>query len=163
MNVMAIGDYQEPLKTLILAKAWSDIVACNQLADLMWQKTYFKNMPCDYLVPVPLHWMRQAKRGYNQAQEIAFGLARKRNVTVESIIARRKSTPFQSSLPHQDRLGNVKDAFVLTAAHYEKYHNKNIVLVDDLMTSGATLAAAAKVLLPLKPASINALVACRVL
>lgn len=163
MTVMALSDYQEPLKTLLLAKAWGDIIACKQLGQLIWQMTYFKHMPCDYLVPIPLHWIRFAKRGYNQAEEIAQELAVARTVSVATIVSRTQNTPFQSSLAHDKRLGNVKNAFTLATNDAAKYENKHIVLVDDLMTTGATLAAAAKVLLPLKPASINAIVACRVI
>jgi ComF family protein len=163
INVMAIGNYQEPLKSMILAKAWGDIVACNQLGQLLWQVTYFKSIPCDYLVPIPLHWLRFAKRGYNQAHEIADTLATYKKVPVAPLLKRVRYTPFQSSIALAQRAENVKDIFMLKqpidARHY---HSKHIVLVDDLMTTGATLVSAAKALLPLKPASINAIVVCRV-
>lgn len=162
MTVIAISNYQEPLKSLILAKSWGDIVACNQLADLIWQMTYFKHMPCDYLVPIPLHWMRYAKRGYNQAEEIAHALSRYKSAPVANILKRVKNTPFQSSLEHDKRMANVKEAFALKNGDYSKYHNKHLMLVDDLMTTGSTLAYSAKVLLPLAPASLTALVVCRV-
>ena len=163
MTVLAIADYQEPLKTLILAKAWGDITACNQLGQLIWQMTYFKHMPCDYLIPVPLHWMRKAKRGYNQAEEIAQVLGDYRNVEVANIIARVKNTPFQSSLAFDKRLGNVKTAFELAKADHTRFHNKHLVIVDDLMTTGSTLAACAKQLMKLNPASVTAVVVSRVL
>ncbi len=162
MTVIAVSDYQEPLKSLILAKSWGDIVACNQLGQLIWQMTYFKHMPCDYLIPIPLHWMRFAKRGYNQAEEIAKVLAEQKNVPVATILKRVKNTPFQSSLAHHKRMGNVKEAFALKNGDHAKYHNKHLVLVDDLMTTGSTLAYSAKLLLPFKPASITAVVVCRV-
>lgn len=162
MTVIAVSDYQEPLKSLILAKSYCDIVACNQLGQLIWQMTYFKHMPCDYLVPIPLHWMRYAKRGYNQAEEIAKVLSAERTVPVATILERVRHTPFQSSLAHEKRMGNVKEAFALKNIDYALYHNKHIVLVDDLMTTGSTLASAAKVLLPLQPASITAVVVARV-
>lgn len=162
MTVLAICDYQEPLKSLILAKSWGDIVVSKQLGDLIWRMTYFKHMPCDYLIPIPLHWMRYAKRGYNQAEEIAKVLAQHRNVAVKNLLKRTKHTPFQSSLSYEKRLPNVKEAFELSTTDYEKYHNKHLILVDDLMTTGSTLASCAKALLPLKPASITAVVVCRV-
>jgi ComF family protein len=163
MTVISISDYQEPLKSLILAKSWGDIVASNQLGQLIWQMTYFKHMPCDYLMPIPLHWMRYAKRGYNQAEEIANVLSKYKNIPVANILKRVKNTPFQSSLAHDKRMGNVKEAFALKNGDHSKYHNNHLVLVDDLMTTGSTLAYSAKVLLPLKPASITAVVVCRVI
>jgi ComF family protein len=162
MTVLAAGAYQEPLKTLIIAKSWSDIIASRQLGQLAWELSYFKHIPCDYLVPIPLHWLRKAKRGYNQAEEIAQVLAQYKQCDVAHLIGRSKHTPFQSSLAFDKRLDNVKNVFTLTTHNPEQYYNKHIVLVDDLMTTGATLASAAKVLLPLKPASINTLVVARV-
>ncbi len=162
MTVLAIADYQEPLKTLLLSKSWSDITACSQLGQLIWKMTYFKHMPCDYLVPVPLHWMRHAKRGYNQAHEIAKALAVERNVPVANILKRVKNTPFQSSLATELRASNVKEAFQLKlSTHVSLYENKHLVLVDDLMTTGSTLIACAKQLLPLNPASVVAVVVSR--
>lgn len=162
MTVIAVSDYQEPLKSLILAKSWGDIVASNQLGQLIWQMTYFKQMPCDFLIPIPLHWMRYAKRGYNQAEEIARVLAAYKNVPVTTILKRVKHTPFQSSLAHDKRMGNVKEAFALKNSDLTIYQNKHLVLVDDLMTTGSTLVSAAKVLLPLHPQSITAVVVARV-
>ncbi len=162
MAVIAVSDYQEPLKSLILAKSWGDIVASNQLGQLIWQMTYFKQMPCDFLIPIPLHWMRYAKRGYNQAEEIARVLAAYKNVPVTTILKRVKHTPFQSSLAHDKRMGNVKEAFALKNSDLTIYQNKHLVLVDDLMTTGSTLVSAAKVLLPLHPQSITAVVVARV-
>lgn len=162
MSVLAIADYQEPLKTLLLAKAWSDITACKQLGKLIWDMTYFKHMPCDYLIPVPLHWMRHAKRGYNQAEEIAKALAHERNVPVAPILKRVKNTPFQSALAPELRASNVKEAFQITSStNTHLFENKHLVLVDDLMTTGSTLIASAKQLLLLKPASITAVVVSR--
>lgn len=162
MTVLAISDYQEPLKSLILSKSWSDIVAAHQLGQLLWQMSYFKHMQCDYLVPIPLHWMRFAKRGYNQAEEIAKVLSQHKNVPVAHILSRSRNTPFQSSIAADKRLANVKDAFILKKVDPQLYHNKNLVLVDDLMTSGATLISAAKTLLKCQPAAVHALVVCRV-
>ena len=163
MNVMAACGYKEPVKSLILGKARSDKIASEQLGQLIWQYTYFKHLPCDYLVPIPLHWMRYAKRGYNQAEEIAHVLAREKNIGVENILYRTKNTPFQSSIAFDQRLENVKNVFSLKTNSPEEYYNKHFVIVDDLMTTGATLQSAAKALLPLKLASINAIVACRVI
>ncbi len=162
MTVIAIADYQEPLKTLLLSKSWSDITVCKQLGKLIWEMTYFKHMPCDYLIPVPLHWLRHAKRGYNQADEIAKTLGKERNVPVANILARIKNTPFQSALAPELRASNVKHAFAIkSSTNTALFENKHVVLVDDLMTTGSTLIACAKQFLTLKPASITAVVVSR--
>lgn len=161
MTVMAVSGYQDPLRSLILAKARKDILASRQMGQLIWQMTYFKHMPCDYLIPIPLHWMRFMQRGYNQAQEIAKELSHLRHVPVAPILKRTRNTPFQSALQTNKRFDNVKDAFALKITPEEQFYNKHLVLVDDLMTTGSTLACAAKILMPLKPASINTIVVSR--
>lgn len=162
MMVMAACAYKEPVKSLIIAKSWGDIIAGQQLGQLVWEYSYFKHLPCDYLIPVPLHWMRQAKRGYNQAEEIAHTLAAYKKVQVAPIVTRIRNTPFQSSVTHDQRYSNVKQAFELKNVDASIYAHKHLVIVDDLMTTGSTLAHVAKILLPLQPASITALVASRV-
>lgn len=161
--VMAACEYKEPVKSLIIAKSWGDIIAGDQLGHITWEYSYFKHIPCDYLIPVPLHWLRTAKRGYNQAEEIAKTLAKLKQSEVASIVARIRNTPFQSSMTHDQRHTNVKHAFALKNIDVSLYYNKHLVIVDDLMTTGSTLSQVAKVLLPLQPASITALVTCRVI
>ncbi len=162
ITVFAVSDYKEPIKPLILAKGWSNIVASKQLGQLIWQLTYFKNIPCDVLVPIPLHWTRFSWRGYNQAEEIAHELSKQSGKPVVQLLKRIKRTAHQSKLTHDKRAQNVKDIFNIAQKDKNKYEGKHIVLVDDLMTTGATLRTAAKELYKLKPASISAVVACRV-
>ncbi len=162
LTIHAIAEYREPLRPLILAKGWSDIIAAYQLGELMWQHTNFKNIPADYLIPVPLHWTRFAWRGYNQAEEMAKVLGAKRNIPVATIVRRVKKTRFQSSLSAEDRQRNVAEAFVLTDNDENLYRGKHLVLVDDLYTTGATIRETAKALTALKPASMAAVVPCRV-
>lgn len=161
MTIFAISDYREPIRSLILAKSRSDITASKQLGTLIWMHTPLRNMPIDCLIPIPLHWTRFAHRGYNQADEIAQILAHNASKPVIHAIKRTKRTQFQSKLTHGNRLDNVRDAFTI---NYDGsyFHNKHIVFVDDLMTTGATLQALAKMIIKHKPASISAVVACRV-
>lgn len=162
MSVLAIADYQDPIRNLILAKNWSDIIASKQLGELIWQLTNYKYMPADYIVPVPLHWTRYAWRGFNQAEEIANVLGRYRTIPVVPLVKRSKKTRFQATLSAADRAGNVKEAFSLTTNDLEQYRGKHIIIVDDLMTTGSTLIATAKVLTTVAPATITAIVPCRV-
>jgi len=161
MKVFAPGAYKGPLKKLILAKGRSDIVACGQLAELIWERTYLKNIHYDYCVPIPLHWTRRAKRGYNQAEEMAHVLAKKSGNPTVHLLKRHKRTKFQSTCSADGRTENLSGAFVLTGKNHEQYKNKHILLVDDLMTTGATLKAAARELIKLRPASIRVVVGAR--
>ena len=162
MKVIAISNYVDPIKFFILAKGHSNIAAACQLGQLIWQHTSFKHMPCDVLVPVPLHWMRYASRGYNQAEEIARVLGSYAQKPVSSLVRRTHHTQFQSRIPFGSRHENVQDAFMLCVKNPKLYQGKHIIIVDDLMTSGATLRMVAKELLKLYPASITAVVAARV-
>jgi len=154
--------YQDPVRKLVLQKRSGIIAGSYALAELIWQKTVLKNMSCDVIVPVPLHWTRILMRGFNQAREMGKILARKKGCACVEILKREKRTAYQSDLPIEHRAANVREAFVLRASA-RTYVGKHIILLDDLMTTGSTLRAAAKVLLTLKPASLTIIVACRTL
>ena len=166
IKVFAASAYIEPLKSLILKKAFSEKLASKQLAQIILENIEFNNIDFDYLIPVPLHWTRYAKRGYNQAQVIAQALSKKLNKPVLDILKRTKRTAFQSSLRVESRKDNVKNVFDIKL-FYKKFNpkileNKKILLIDDLYTTGATLKNSSKILLSLNPKSINSVVACRV-
>jgi len=164
VKVFAVGTYTDPLRFLILAKSWSNSVASRQLGQLMWEMTYIRNVPFDVIVPIPLHWMRYSWRGYNQSEEMARELARRCDKPVANLLKRVRYAPFQSAVSPEKRVENVKDVFLLRMLKEERaqYVGKHILLVDDLLTSGATVRAAAKELNKLKPASITIIVAARV-
>ena len=163
MTVFAITDYKDPLKRMILAKGWSDTLASHQLGQLLWEKTALSLVDYDYIVPIPLHWTRYAWRGFNQAEEIAKALQKKKNVPIVHLLKRIKKTAFQSELVATERAKNVKEAFVLNVVQHHNYKGKHILLVDDLMTTGSTLSSAAKELLLLQPRKITVAVVCRVI
>lgn len=162
MKVFAVSDYKPPLRNLVLSKSGGHIAASAQLGELIWEKTVISHQVIDYLIPVPLHWSRFAWRGYNQADEIAKVLAQKSGKPCARIIKRITCRPFQSHVAQSDREANVKGAFQLCGDTHQ-YHNKHLVIVDDVITTGATLKEIGKQLLPLKPASLSAVVACRVI
>jgi len=161
MKVMAVSAYQDPIKSLILAKGGGNIVASTQLGTLIWDMTYLRHARFDYIVPIPLHWTRQAHRGFNQAEEIANIIAEKSGKKVVHLLKRTKRTKFQSSVSGQGRHENVKNAFAFALDNINDYKNKRFLLVDDLMTTGSTLKAAARELIKLKPLSLVVVVAAR--
>ena len=94
----------------------------------------------DLIVPVPLHNSRKRKRGYNQSAKFAEGLSNSLGIPWdESISVRKKRTSTQTRKSKLDRWENVKDVFGVDVA--EKVFNKRILLVDDVITTGATLEA----------------------
>lgn len=161
MPVHAVGAYQDPLRSLILSKNFGNRAACKQLGSLVWEETLLRQVPFDYVVPIPLHWTRYARRGYNQAEVIARELALLSGCKMSNALRRIRRTPFQAGLNVAERGVNVHAAFTL-APSAQELAGKHIVLVDDLATTGSTLKEAGKVLLHAQPASIIAVVVCRV-
>lgn len=160
--VHAISDYKEPLKSLILAKNYSDYSASINIANLIYKHTNIKNLEFDYFVPVPLHWTRYAWRGFNQAEVIAKHLSKLTNKPIAFCITRSKKTEFQASLQSKERVLNVLNAFTINENNSQEFYGKTFVIIDDLMTTGSTLKSVAKNLIKYKPKSIHAVVACRV-
>jgi len=162
MTVFALGAYEGALAQLVRAKQYRSISAAQQLGQLLADQVQTWNMPIDYVVPVPLHWRRYAWRGYNQAEVMAQVIAQMRKVPVMKSLKRTRYTAYQMTQSAHGRIQNVLNVFSVGEDALEKYTGKHMVIVDDLMTTGATLEAVARALLPLKPASITALVGCRV-
>ncbi|MBQ9864762.1 MAG: ComF family protein [Bacteroidales bacterium] len=94
----------------------------------------------DYIVPVPLHWLRQLRRGYNQSQLLALAISDDLNVPVaDKNLYRHLYTSSQTHKDRQQRTQNVSSAF--RVRHPEKLAGKHILLIDDVITTGATIEA----------------------
>jgi len=163
MTVFAISDYKDPLRKLILAKSWSDSLSSYQMGQMLWEMLPLQELDCDIVVPIPLHWTRYAWRGFNQAHEMARVISKKKNIPLYHALKRTKKTEYQSALASALRGPNLKQAFALNDALIKSCADKHILLIDDLMTTGSTLRAAAKTLLAAKVRKITVAVVCRVI
>jgi ComF family protein len=98
----------------------------------------------DVAVPVPLHWRKKLDRGFNQAELLAREVAGHRGIPVSRALRRRKAGAVQASLSLAERRRNVAGVFELTTK--PEIAGKRILLIDDVMTTGATASACASVL-----------------
>lgn len=162
LTVYTLTRYTDPLRPMLFAKYRSDIAVIEKLAQLIWEKSVLPHVKIDCLVPIPLHWTRNAKRGFNQAEILANYVSTYSNIQIIHALKRTRRTEFQVRVENIDRRLNVKNAFELTNFDFD-IAGKHIMLVDDSCTTGSTAIEAAKILTLLKRASINMIVACRAL
>ena len=102
---------------------------------------------CDLMVPVPLHRKRLKQRGYNQSEIIALGASEITGIPVASrLINRNKNMRSQTLMNRQERFANMETAFSLCDGAPD-LHGKKILIIDDIITTGATLEACSLVLL----------------
>ncbi len=116
----------------------------------------------DYILPVPIHKKRLRERGFNQSTLLAKGIAKATGVSVETdTLIRQKNTSPQSSLDRNARQTNIIGAFELLRE--EVVRGKNILIFDDVFTTGATVREAVKVLWNADPTEIDILTLARTL
>ncbi len=112
--------------------------------------TVKNNTTITHLVPVPLHWRKKLKRGYNQSEIIAEGILKGMNhkpTIIPNLLIRKAFTKTQTKKERVDRWHNVKDAFTLNKRSAKSITTADhILLIDDVLTTGATLEACATIL-----------------
>lgn len=135
----------DPLKLAIHKLKYKNLHSlASELAKLLEACLLQHPLPIDVIVPVPLHPSRHKERGYNQATVLAKSLSRLIKKPVDDkTLKRRKKTRSQMTLKAADRQENVANAFVCLSNRLE---DKNILLIDDVCTTGATLDACAQAL-----------------
>jgi ComF family protein len=151
-GLWVVGLYEDPLKAAIQAlKYHGKRQVAGPLGRLL-AATYQRQVrdgtrvQFDALLPVPLHPQRQAERGYNQATLLARRLAREVGLPLrEDVLRRARQTPPQVGLDKAKRRANVAGAFTCPPDH-PALVGKTLLLVDDVCTTGATLAACAAAL-----------------
>jgi ComF family protein len=154
---VAVGDYDGTLRDIIHALKYDGRRSvAPRLARIMKEYGGAVLQGVDVVVPVPLHRARERERGFNQADDLARGLG----VPVATALRRMRHTPPQVSLSAADRAANVREAFALAPRFVVS--QRVVVLVDDVITTGATLDACARVLKRAGAREVRALTAARV-
>ena len=120
-------------------------------------------LPQMLVAPVPLHWLRLLKRRYNQAALLSSGVAQLAALQhCPDLLQRRHSTGNQDGRSRDQRFANMAEALSVHPRRQHLVRDRHILLVDDVMTSGATLAAAAEACLAAGAIGISVLVMARV-
>lgn len=157
----AVGEYEGTLREVIHALKYSGRLSLAvPLAAQMRHRGGEIIADADCVVPVPLHWRREYRRGFNQAYEIARHLG----PPVVKALRRRRATRAQVELPADRRRANVAGAFATRKSRFRDpaIRGKTVLLVDDVSTTGATLEACAHVLKERGASAVFALTAARV-
>lgn len=114
------------------------------------------NVSADLIIPVPLHLSKKRERGYNQSEAIAGGVASELEIPIETkIIKRNRFTKSQTKLNREERIANVKEAFGIN--NYCDLTGKTVFILDDVITSGATVAGCAGPVKSMNAAKVIAL------
>jgi ComF family protein len=153
-----------PIRTLVhLLKYGDRIEIARPLGRWMARAGVELLAAADVIVPVPLHRLRLAQRRFNQAAALAHSVSAVCGVATDFLALERvKSTPPQVGLSKLQRAGNVQGAFRVAEAAQMRISGRRIVLVDYVLTSGATTNAAARALLRGGAAQVDVLVFARV-
>ena len=159
-NIISLTAFSSPLVRACIheAKFYRNETAYILLGELL--NIYLVKSTITYLIiPIPLSTQREHERGYNQVTEIVKrALKTHPQFTLKTnILYRHKNTIPQTSLDKTKRIKNMENAFEVRSEHTSQIFNANILLVDDVTTTGATFAAAKKALLPHHPAKVTCL------
>ena len=114
------------------------------IAIVMKEKLELENIKFDYILFVPLHKKRLRQRGFSQAEKIAINLGKIMNIPVVDNIYRKNNTRRLYKLGAEERVKELKNAFIIN--NIMDLRNKNILLVDDIFTTGSTVNEISKIL-----------------
>ncbi len=144
----AVWEYTDQTRPLVTRFKYSDqIHRLPAYANLLRQSGAELLARADAIVPVPLHKSRLRQRKYNQSSLLAHAIAKPYNLPVwDGALLRTRNTPPQAGLDRDARQSNVKGAFGVNHAFADRLRGAHILLIDDVVTTGATVAVCAHAL-----------------
>jgi predicted amidophosphoribosyltransferase len=147
-SVMRLGPHEGALRDAILAMKHRPGEMLAESVGQLWaqhQAERLRTLGVDLVIPVPLHWWRQLRRGHNSAGTLAAAIATKIEVECRPRWLRRiRPTPSQVGLPRSARRTNVRGAF--RASRWANLAGRCVLLIDDVLTTGSTASDAARAL-----------------
>ncbi len=109
------------------------------ISEIMTEKILEKNLKDQVITYVPMHWKKEGERGYNQSKILAEKIARNLDLSCQDVFEKVIDTKFQVGLKKFDREENLRDAF------HVKNYAQEIIIVDDVITTGATISELTKI------------------
>jgi ComF family protein len=162
-ELMFLGMYEESLRSAILRmKHAREEPLTTAMAELLWSERHARllALEADVLAPIAMHWSRRTVRGTNSPEILAESLARRlRTPAAMRLLRRRKRTLPQGGLPQTRRFENLRDAFVVRGG--SDVRGCHVLLVDDVLTTGATCNAASAALLKAGAAKVSVVALAR--
>jgi ComF family protein len=140
----SFGEYTGTLRKAIHLLKYGGIQSLSRPLGKLLVSAVPRDDSFDVVVPLPLHWRRRWKRGFNQSELLARVVARRLGLPLSKTLKRSRPTGSQAGLTNAQRRKNVAGAFA--AARRSSVENKHVLLIDDVLTTGATVNAAAAAL-----------------
>ncbi|MCW8994803.1 MAG: double zinc ribbon domain-containing protein [Psychromonas sp.] len=164
----ALADYQKPYPLLIKKFKYAKQLINGELLAMLLIKSVTRNISLqqiskvDYLLPVPLHRAKHRRRGFNQAQLLAEQISKQLHLSVLlDAVKRQKQTVAQEGLSLPKRKVNLKNAFTIPSNQKANLAGSYIVIIDDVVTTGATVNSLCQVLLQAGVKRIDVWCVCR--
>jgi ComF family protein len=139
----SFGSFEDGLRELVHLFKYGRVEALARPLGRYLRQTLPRDERFDFIVPMPLHWTRAWRRGFNQAALLAAEVSRGTGIPVLRQVRRAHRTAPQAGLTRAGRRSNVRGAFT-PARNALPLEGKRILLIDDVMTTGATAAACAR-------------------
>ncbi len=141
-SVYTFGSYEDTLRGLIHLFKYNQVRPLAAPLGALLARAIPREHRFDVIVPMPLHWKKRWSRGYNQSELLAKEIARRWGLPVSKMVRRTKATAPQAGLSNSKRRLNVRGAF----AARKSVKGLRVLLIDDVLTTGATASACARVL-----------------